>query len=726
MRKIAIAMLTLAASVAGQHPVDRYNVVWDSPSRTAMGSMPTGNGDIGLNVWVEENGDLLFYIGKTDAWSEVGSLLKLGRVRLRLSPNPFAAGQPFEQTLGLRNGEIRVRAGKPESQARISVWVDAVYPIIRVDAETAQPSEVQVIYERWRTQQRQLEGDEVHSAHGLEGGPEPLVSYGDSIQLEGEDSVIWYHRNARSAFPSIMKLQGLTEVGVDDPLLNRTFGAAMNGDDLVRMNPTTLRSKTASRKHGVNIYALTATTGSSEDWVREMQSLIARLGPMKPEHRRSSHDKWWQDFWDRSYVRITGGEEQHRVSQAYALQRFINACGGRGAYPIKSNGSIFTVDTKAGETTYDADYRRWGGVYRFRDARLIYWPMLASGDHDLMQPFFRMYLDARSLAQRRTRLYFNHEGVFFPETMYFWGAYANSDYGWKREGKPLSHVESTDIRHYFSNSLELLAMMLEYGRYREDKQFARSIAQLAEGVIDFYDKHYERDSGGRLRFASGQTVSPMPEIAGLRYVLAMLLADKVPITKQASNTARKLLDQLPGIPLKEGSTLRALASEGRNEDNTELHAVFPYRLFGVEKPDLDVARYTFEKRKRVNAGAWRLDAIQAAYLGLAFQARDIVEEIFCAPNPEMRFPAFWGPKPGWTPDQDHGSVAMMALQAMLLQADGEKLYVAPAWPGDWDVDFKLNAPGGTVVEGSIKDGKIKALKTTPEKRLADIQRFEPQ
>ena len=31
------------------------------------------------------------------------------------------------------------------------------------------------------------------------------------------------------------------------------------------------------------------------------------------------------------------------VSRGYALQRYITACAGRGAYPIKLNGSIFTV-----------------------------------------------------------------------------------------------------------------------------------------------------------------------------------------------------------------------------------------------------------------------------------------------------------------------------------------------------------------------------------------------
>jgi len=58
-----------------QSPVDRYNVVWEAPGKDSSDSMPTGNGDIGLNVWVEEDGDLLFYVGKTDAWSENGRLL---------------------------------------------------------------------------------------------------------------------------------------------------------------------------------------------------------------------------------------------------------------------------------------------------------------------------------------------------------------------------------------------------------------------------------------------------------------------------------------------------------------------------------------------------------------------------------------------------------------------------------------------------------------------------
>ena len=98
----------LAGDVASAAPVDQYNVVFDTPCKGFHGAMPLGNGDIGISAWVEQDGDLLFYIGKTDAYDENHRLLKLGRVRIKLSPNPFQAGEPFRQELKLGDGELAV------------------------------------------------------------------------------------------------------------------------------------------------------------------------------------------------------------------------------------------------------------------------------------------------------------------------------------------------------------------------------------------------------------------------------------------------------------------------------------------------------------------------------------------------------------------------------------------------------------------------------------------
>ena len=86
-----------------------------------------------------------------------------------------------------------------------------------------------------------------------------------------------------------------------------------------------------------------------------------------------------------------------------------------------------------------------------------------------------------------------------------------------------------------------------------------------------------------------------------------------------------------------------------------------------------------------------------------------------------RFPAFWGPNYDWIPDQDHGGVLLKAVQAMLIQTDGRKIFLLPAWPKDWDVDFKVHAPYRTVIEGKVRHGQITQLKVIPPSRQKDIE-----
>ena len=89
-----------------------YDVVWKEPSKDAAGSMPIGNGEVVLNVWVEEKtGDLRFYIGRTDALSEISRVLKLGGVRVQLEPNPFKTATDFRQHLHLHEGHIDIDGG---------------------------------------------------------------------------------------------------------------------------------------------------------------------------------------------------------------------------------------------------------------------------------------------------------------------------------------------------------------------------------------------------------------------------------------------------------------------------------------------------------------------------------------------------------------------------------------------------------------------------------------
>jgi hypothetical protein len=64
---------------------------------------------------------------------------------------------------------------------------------------------------------------------------------------------------------------------------------------------------------------------------------------------------------------------------------------------------------------------------------------------------------------------------------------------------------------------------------------------------------------------------------------------------------------------------------------------------------------------------------------------------------------------------------MIQLQEMLMQTVDERILLFPAWPEEWDVDFKLHAPKNTTVKCCLKDGKVTQLVVTPESRKDDIE-----
>lgn len=136
-----------------QHKQAGANVVWSSQSESAAGSMPCGGGDIGLNVWVEK-GELLFYIARSGTFDENNTLLKLGRVRLKLSPNPFDAGSSFKQELVLKEGYVKVTGIKGGLQTEVKVWVDVFKPIVHLELKSNQKTFAEAGFESWRNEDR--------------------------------------------------------------------------------------------------------------------------------------------------------------------------------------------------------------------------------------------------------------------------------------------------------------------------------------------------------------------------------------------------------------------------------------------------------------------------------------------------------------------------------------------------------------------------------------------
>jgi len=689
--------------------LDACNISWSVPGPTSAESMPIGNGDIGLNVWTETNGDIAFYIGKADAWGDnvmsPTALMKLGEVRLSLSPSPMNSTTAFQQVLRLRDGEIQIKEGSKTNAILFRIWVDANHPVIRTEVSGSGPLPTMAVkLINWRL-------------------PSKNSSNPDVIVPNQTNNITWYHRNGPKSDPHLAGI---------------TFGAVIKGDNFVSTDSTTLESLVSTNVRSFSVFPYTATTPTPEQWLEQLNHGIVQMELLSLEQTRVEHKKWWDQFWHRSWIFVQGGHDASNVTQGYILQRFVTACAGRGSYPIKFNGSIFVVDDPAkpnGKDTngipkapsyVNADYRIWGGQYWFQNTRAMYWPRLEAGDFDMMLPLFNMYAKMLPNNAAQIKQYYKHDGAYFAETAPFWG-------GLKYWGP---EVQENWTGHYFTPILELSMMMLDYYEYTGDRNFAETtLLPVATAGLQFFDQHFERGKDGKILLDPDNAIemywkvhNPAPDIAGLQAILTrmIVLPDDL-VSNSLRKSWERMLKELPELPSGLRSGKKSLLPytgeqtvKSRNGENPELYAVYPFRIFGLGKPDLQLALDTFSSRKCTQKGCWVQDPIQAAMLGLPDVAKDYVLYNFTRTDPRLKFPAFWAKSNDYAPDEDNGGNGENGLQKMIMQTDGKKILLLPAWPKEWDVSFKLNAPLQTTVQGTVCNGKLIDLVVSPPERKSDV------
>src|SRR5690606_27243943 len=208
-----------------------YYITWDKPSQHSGESMPLGGGDIGLNVWVED-GDILFYLGKSGAFDENNTLLKLGRVRLQLSPNPFE-GTVFRQQLQVDKGQIVISGEHNGVKADVLLWVDVEHPNIYVDVQANKRIDIEASYENWRYQDLYPKKRENNANSWKWAPPHEVVTKRDSIRADGQQ-VVFFHQNTDSTvFDIVVRQQGMEAVkdSLYNPLVDLVSGGVLQGKD---------------------------------------------------------------------------------------------------------------------------------------------------------------------------------------------------------------------------------------------------------------------------------------------------------------------------------------------------------------------------------------------------------------------------------------------------------------------------------------------------------------
>jgi len=763
MNRLLINIAALALSAGSLHAASDqawlagYNVMWTSQSADARGSMPIGACNIGLNVWVEKD-ELLIYFGSPDSWSYRGKgfntqmQTKLGRLRLRLTPVAWA--KEFRQELDLASNSIVLSGKTSDGHAvKLRVWVDAMQPVVHLEGQSDSPLEV---------------GVAVEFPTGLAMAPHaegqtygPLVREG---RVDG-DAIEWWERSpavdeGRNEYIRRFGIEEFAKL-MPDPMSNRTMGGRLSGSGLVadgtgqgtydgrEFHSVKLKSAKPLKAFDLRASLRIAQDATLEQWQAQVKKLdVAKRATTQADWKATT--AWWLGFWDRSRIMINPGQGPDdpawQTGRNYQLFRALLASNRTGEFPTLFNGGHFTCEP-------NPDTRNWFDCqFMAQNQRLVYWPMLKSGDFDLLKVGLEYYRRHTSLQTAWAKHFWKVDGLAFPEGMGIYGA----DWGPNAEGRS-GH---NHLRYHNISGMEFALMMLEAGSYGGAD--IRPYLPVAEGYLKYYDQFYrqenkkrtgkELDDKGRLVIFPGNAIEMYQgtrndacAISGLMALSKAVLdlpANVLPAERRAfCESFRKTLPPLPTRERRGHQTLAPAESwesvvTWDNIELPELYPVFPFRVYGVGRPGLQLARdtweFSYEHPRQKRNFCWYQSLIYTADLGLAKEASEFAMAKFLWPereNPKgqsgLRYPALYDTF-GFCqrPDFDHGGSAMVGLQDMLMQTVNGKILLFPAWPRDWDCAFKLHAPGNTTVEGVFRAGKLEHLKVTPESRTKDVVRMD--
>ena len=704
LRALAIALCVLVPSRrsgAAAPAVNDYCPTWDTQEwdpqdgliPPAYGSMPTGNGDLGANVWCWKD-TLHVMICKNDSWldwcdesldwyfnwerkTECNSLgkfnlVKLGVLDISFSPNPFQGGV-FSQTLNMEEAFIEVSGATGEARTTIRVWADANAPVLNIEASSPTPFSMNVSV--------------------------------DGTETRGNE-LVWVKRDDGSMadyYVTLIEQQGVSATR-PNPVENLTSGWIMRGEGFTASG-NTLQSAPASTSARLRLHPLVTQISTDEQWLTEVRAQADETDATPIANALAGHKAWWSEFWDRSRVFVEGDANADTITQIYLLQRYINGCSGRGRYPIKFNGGLFLVH----------DSRRWGPPYWIQNTRHIYWPMLPSGDFDLMEPWFRMIRDVMPVQREATAFRFpGTQGLYIPETMYHFGMHRERDY----------RIQNEFIWEHFNGTLEILAIMAERYWYTLDKQFlSHVLIPYADEALKFFDTNFPRKDGklyleGINALETYRNINnPSCDIAGLKRCLDLLLAlPRGACPDSLRERWTRFQGEIPDIPIVDGAVAHYESGESKvhNSEHPAVYAVWPFRQYGVGLPDIEIARKTLAQNsmgkrrtvQRTHNGGWNYRTIETAYAGMTDKmAERLIWNFEPQPQPHPFGEAYYrfvGYDLGIDGDQEQcgNNAGTTALCASILQEAGGKFHLMPTWPSRWDVTFKLHQFYRTVMEGA--------------------------
>ena len=315
----------------------------------------------------------------------------------------------------------------------LRLWVDVFDSVIHADFQSNTSVSVRAGLETWRAQDRLMSTGERAQCSWQSYPNISAVTTADVVSYFN-GGVLSYHRNPEeTVFDATAREQGLESYigSMYNPLQGNTFGLWLSGSNMSQANTTTgsyvnasfvswdLTTNSPSDVVNITIVVHQNQTVSVDEWQTQLRSKIANVSS-----NPGATIDWWHTYWDRSHILINANEtsnvsdESFQVGRNYNLFRYMMGCNAHGQWPTRFNGGLFTFDPYfvGDKYNYSADFRLWsGGTFTAQNQRLLYWPLLKSGDIDVMQSQFDFYARTTATNQLRGQVYYGINHTFWSE-----------------------------------------------------------------------------------------------------------------------------------------------------------------------------------------------------------------------------------------------------------------------------------------------------------------------
>jgi hypothetical protein len=431
-----------------------HDIVYQSPPCEGFEGFPVGNGDLGGMIWTTPRG-IKIQLNKSDAFDvkndeSPANLRSCGQLDIDFGEPCFdwLYLKDFEGRLSLYRAEASFLSETPVSKTTVNSFVAINKNVWLIEcaresrANTEQAPFVKIGLERWGS--RAFAG--WYSGHNTD----PGIGLGQAKAGTEGELIYLAEQFDGMHFAMACKVLGI-QTGVE---LNGERRAEIKTEKLKSGSFTILLSVVTSLEADNPLDA-------AKNNIRETK--ISDIPDLKKQHKN-----WWHAFWERSFVHLPN----NYIENIYYLKRYILASSSRGDYPTLFNGSIFT---------WNHDVRNWVTPHHW-NMQQIYWGILPSGDHDLLQPYLNAYFRMMPQAEKYALERGASDAILWSEPHDFAGNMVGG--------------HRSDMVNNYTPASQMASFFWDYYKYTGDISFLKEKGYpFMNKAAEFYLKKLQWDDG---------------------------------------------------------------------------------------------------------------------------------------------------------------------------------------------------------------------------------------